>query len=317
MEQGKDIGKAVDLIRRGRLVAIPTETVYGLAADGTNVDAVAGIFSAKKRPFFDPLILHFHDINDALPFVKSLPDIWFTLTKAFSPGPVTYVLPRTDKVPDLVTSGLDTVGIRFPRHPLTRELLSSLDVPLAAPSANRFGYISPTRPEHIQRQFTDEIDYILDGGVCDLGVESTILDLTGDRVKVLRKGSLSLESLTSVIGYTPDVAVVSSSRPSAPGNIDVHYAPRKPLYIVDFQTLELPAKAAVLAFGRNADHLHPTKRIQLSKKACTKESATNFFAALHTLDADDSVDVIYCETFPETDLGPALNDRLTRAARTL
>lgn len=315
MEQGKDLGKAVDLIRRGKLVAIPTETVYGLAADGTSVDAVAGIFSAKKRPFFDPLILHFHDIEDALPYVKSVPDIWYTLTEVFSPGPVTYVLPRTDKVPDLVTSGLDTVGIRFPRHPLTRELLSLLDVPLAAPSANRFGYISPTRPEHIQRQFIDEIDYILDGGVCDLGVESTILDLTGDRVKVLRKGSLSLESLTSVIGYTPDVAVVSSSRPSAPGNIDVHYAPRKPLYIVDFETLELPENAAVLAFGKNADHLCPTKCIQLSDKTCTKEAATNFFAALHTLDADDSADVIYCETFPEIDLGPALNDRLTRAAR--
>ncbi len=315
MEQGKDLGKAADLIRRGKLVAIPTETVYGLAADGTNVDAIAGIFSAKRRPFFDPLILHFHNIEDALPYVKSVPDIWYTLTEVFSPGPVTYVLPRTNKVPDLVTSGLDTVGIRFPRHPLTRELLAMLDVPLAAPSANRFGYISPTRPEHIQRQFTDEIDYILDGGVCDLGVESTILDLTGDRVKVLRKGSLSLESLTSVIGYTPEIATVSSSRPSAPGNIDVHYAPRKPLYIVDFQTLELPERAAVLAFGKNTDHLHPTKRIQLSDKACTKEAATNFFAALHTLDADDNVDVIYCETFPETDLGPALNDRLTRAAR--
>ncbi|MCH8545305.1 MAG: threonylcarbamoyl-AMP synthase [Cryomorphaceae bacterium] len=315
MERGKDLAKAANLIRGGKLVAIPTETVYGLAADGTNVDAVAGIFSAKKRPFFDPLILHFYDINDALPYVHSVPDIWYLLTKTFSPGPVTYVLPRSDKVPDLVTSGLDTVGVRFPRHPLTRELLAMLDVPLAAPSANRFGYISPTKPEHIEGQFTNEIDYILDGGVCDLGVESTILDLTTDRVKVLRKGSLSIESLSSIIGYIPEMAAVSSSRPSAPGNIDVHYAPSKPLYVVDFQTLELPENAALLAFGNNADHLLPAKRIQLSEKACTKEAATNFFAALHTLDADDNVDLIYCETFPDLELGPALNDRLTRAGR--
>lgn len=313
--QGTDVAFAAELLKAGKRVAIPTETVYGLAANGTDPLAVATIFEAKHRPFFDPLILHFANLTDAMPYVLEMPSILPKLVEQFSPGPVTYVVKRTAFVPDLVSSGLPTVGIRFPKHPLTQTLLSQLPFPLAAPSANRFGYISPTNPHHIQRQFTDEISYILDGGSCVLGVESTILDLSQHTVTILRQGSLSVEELTDVLGYTPNMAAVSSSRPSAPGNVDVHYAPRKPLYVLSFKDLVLPPNGAVLAFGNNANHLNPKRTYQLSTDANDREAAGLFFDALHTLDADDTIDTIYCEPFPEYGLGRALNDRLKRAAK--
>lgn len=312
--RGTDIEYAAALLKAGKRVAIPTETVYGLAANGTNPQAVAGIFAAKQRPRFDPLILHFASVEDATPYVQHLPENWLALVSKLSPGPVTYVVERTASVPDLVSSGLPTVGIRFPQHPLTCELLSLLPFPLAAPSANKFGYISPTHPDHIQLQFTNEIDYILDGGACTLGLESTILDLTKPVISVLRKGSLPIEALIEVLGYMPEIAEVSSSRPSAPGNIDVHYAPRTPLYVQSFASLNAGENSGVMAFGNNASYLKSIHCIQLSASSDDREAAARFFAALHTLDSDPRVEIIYCEPFPDRGLGRALNDRLKRAA---
>ncbi|MCC5916435.1 MAG: threonylcarbamoyl-AMP synthase [Cryomorphaceae bacterium] len=317
MRTGTNTDVAAELLRAGRLVAIPTETVYGLAAKGTDARAVAEIFSAKKRPFFDPLILHFYDQHRIEDYVHSVPEYFYNLYRAFSPGPVTYVLPRTDRVPDLVSSGLPTVGIRFPRHPLTRHLLFSLDFPLAAPSANRFGYISPTLAQHVDKQFGDELAYILDGGPCTLGIESTILDCTGPKVKVLRKGSLSVDRLIAELGYEPEIAQISSSRPSAPGNIDHHYAPHTPMYIGNLSenTRHFPSGTGVLSFGNNARNLKFQREINLSLKGDLTEAAANFFAALHLLDEDPEVKQILCEWFEEEGLGLALNDKIRRGGR--
>jgi L-threonylcarbamoyladenylate synthase len=315
MKEGTDVAFAASLLKQGKLVAIPTETVYGLAGNGLDPHAVAAIFAAKKRPFFDPLILHLPGLEHLSRYVKNTPEYLPALMAAFSPGPVTYVLERTDLVPDLVTSGLPTVGIRFPAHPLTRELLQQLDFPLAAPSANRFGYISPTRPEHVRKQFTDEVSYILDGGACALGIESTILDCTGAKVRILRKGSLAVEDIVEVLGYKPGLAAVSSSKPSAPGNIEVHYAPKTPLYVGDLATLlQTDGHATgIIAFGHNAEGLHAQRIINVSPIGNLREAAVHFFAALHQLDEDESIKRIYCAPFPEEGLGLALNDRLKRA----
>jgi L-threonylcarbamoyladenylate synthase len=306
---GKDIDKAIDLLRAGELVAIPTETVYGLAANALDTKAVIKIFEAKNRPLFDPLILHVATYTDALKYCVDLPPVAVDLAGFLWPGPLTMLLNKRDRVPDLVTSGLPQVAIRIPYHPLTQELLWKLDFPLAAPSANPFGYISPTTAQHVEAQLGDKVSYILDGGPCEVGVESTIVGFEGDAIIVYRLGGLAIEDLYKYAEKV-ELRINHSSNPQAPGQLKSHYAPLKPLLLGNVnELLATYPKAAVLSFQKK--YTDTTK--QLSPSGDMQEAAHNLFAYMRELDAGDA-DLIIAERFPDSFLGRAINDRLERAA---
>jgi L-threonylcarbamoyladenylate synthase len=306
---------ARNLLQQGQLVAIPTETVYGLAANALNADAVANIFRVKNRPSFDPLIVHVPSLEAARPYVLQLPDAALRLASAFMPGPLTLLLPRSPLIPDLVTSGLERVAIRVPAHPLCLELLQTLDFPLAAPSANPFGYISPTSPEHVAAQLGEQIPYILDGGPCQVGVESTIVGFENDIPTVYRKGGLSLETLEALAGPL-QVREHSSSNPAAPGMLHTHYAPRTPIVLGQLERLleqHAGKRLGLLSFSRAYPQVPEARQVQLSPGADYNEAARNLFAAMRQLDSLQ-LDLIVAELLPEVQLGRAINDRLRRAA---
>ncbi|MFN0032420.1 MAG: L-threonylcarbamoyladenylate synthase, partial [Flavobacteriales bacterium] len=218
-----DLESAARLLKAGECVAIPTETVYGLGANALDENAVVKIFEAKNRPFFDPLIVHISDSDQMNKFTSEIPPIAKKLADAFWPGPLTLLLPKSDAIPYLVTSGLDTVGLRVPNHPLALSLLRSLPFPLAAPSANPFGYISPTTAQHVLAQLAGRISMVLDGGPCGVGVESTIVQCTGDVVSIVRLGGLCVEDIESVAGKV-NLQLNASANPMAPGQLSSHYA---------------------------------------------------------------------------------------------
>lgn len=311
---GKDLQKAIDYLISDELVAIPTETVYGLAGNALSTSAVAKIFEAKNRPTFDPLIVHAASLTEAEKYVKSLPDWAKRLATHFWPGPLTLLLPKKDIIPDLVTSGSELVGIRIPRHPLTLELLRNLPFPLAAPSANPFGYISPTTAQHVEDQLGNRIASILDGGPCTVGLESTIVGLKDGQPTVFRAGGIALEELEKIMGISFALQT-SSSKPSAPGMLDSHYSPRKPLYMGNIAQLaeELsPARIGILSYYQDYSQLSP-HAIALSPSQHLDEAAEKLFAVMRALDQSE-VDVIITETFPNEGLGRAINDRLSRAS---
>lgn len=307
---GMEIKLAAELLKAGKLVAIPTETVYGLAANGFDAAAIAGIFEAKGRPHFDPLILHIANMDQVGRLTTAFPENAKKLADRFWPGPLTLVLPKSDLVPDLATSGLDTVGIRMPNHPMTRELLQLIDFPLAAPSANPFGYISPTTAQHVKDQLNGKIDYILDGGNCDVGIESTIVGFADNRITILRQGGISKEEIEEIVGEVYSNQI-SSSAPLAPGMLLSHYAPRTPLIRGNIKTLAekyASRKIAVLGFTSTSDYTG----IALSENGDLNEAAQNLFSAMRTLD-NSGFDLIIAEIFPERGLGLGINDRLKRA----
>lgn len=312
---GTDLALARSLLQQGQLVAIPTETVYGLAANALNADAVAHIFRVKNRPSFDPLIVHVPSLEAARPYVLQLPDAALRLAAAFMPGPLTLLLPRSPLIPDLVTSGLERVAIRVPAHPLCLELLQTLDFPLAAPSANPFGYISPTSPAHVAAQLGEQIPYILDGGPCRVGVESTIVGFEHEVPTVYRKGGLSLEMLEAIAGPL-QVREHSSSNPAAPGMLLTHYAPRTPIVLGILEELlnaHQGKRLGLLSFSRAYPQVPEARQVQLSPTADFNEAARNLFAAMRQLD-NLELDLIVAELLPEEQLGRAINDRLRRAA---
>jgi len=314
-EIGKDISKAASLLKQGKLVAIPTETVYGLAANALDVDAVTKIFIAKNRPYFDPLIVHVCNANAVEEYAEKIPEKAFELMNRFWPGPLTLLLPRKNIVPDLVTAGLSRVGLRCPDHPMTLELLKSIPFPLAAPSANPFGYVSPTTPKHVNDQLGNEIEYILDGGECNVGIESTIVGFKEDGPVIYRLGGLRVEDIELVTGHVR-VNTVSVSNPQAPGQLQSHYAPRKQVLIGDIQELAKENKSksmAVLSFRKLNLPQMIKKEIVLSPSGNLNEAAQKLFSALRDLDAID-IDIILTELVPDTGLGRAINDRLRRAA---
>ncbi|MBC7485936.1 MAG: threonylcarbamoyl-AMP synthase [Cytophagaceae bacterium] len=311
---GTDIAHAKQLLEQGQLVAIPTETVYGLAGNALNPDAVLSIFKAKERPSFDPLIVHTDSIEKIERWVTHFPKALKALSTAVWPGPLTILLPRNELIADIVTSGLETVGIRIPNHPLTLSLLQSLDFPLAAPSANPFGYISPTQAAHVNEQLGDLIPYILDGGSCEVGIESTIVAWENNQLHVLRLGGLSVEVIENLSHQKVTLHLNQSSNPHAPGMLKSHYAPRKPLYIGDIDQLlkqHTGKRIGVLSF----QHAVPDINIQrtLSTKGDPHEASKNLFRFLRELDQSDA-EILISEFVPEFDLGRAINDRLRRAA---
>ncbi|MGY6560552.1 MAG: L-threonylcarbamoyladenylate synthase [Luteibaculaceae bacterium] len=313
---GTKIEKAVEILNKGGLVAIPTETVYGLAANALNKDAVAKIFAAKNRPSFDPLIIHVAQFSQFKDYCKRIPELAELLSKAFHPGPLTLILEKKELVPDLVTSGQNTVGIRIPGHSTTLELLERLKFPLAAPSANPFGYISPTTAQHVADQLNHAVDYILDGGPCSLGIESTIVRVVNDEYEVLRLGGISLEVLEKVTGKKPSSVLLSSDNPAAPGMLSAHYAPRTPVVLID-KNSDLSAynlqEAAFIGFSALRDDIPQENQFILSPKADFNEAAVNLFAYLRNAERL-SVRWIFAELLPEESLGRAINDRLKRAA---
>lgn len=310
---GVNLNIAKANLERGELVAIPTETVYGLAGNALNENAVLSIFEVKNRPSFDPLIVHTDSIEKVAGFVSEIPARAMALAQKFWPGPLTLLLPKAPVIPDLVTSGLDQVAVRIPNHPLTLELLRQLDFPLAAPSANPFGYISPTRAQHVEQQLGERISYILDGGESGVGIESTIIGFTDDVPVVYRLGGLALEEIEEVVGKTT-LMPHSSSNPKAPGMLKSHYAPRKPFFLSDHITTSISDGSVLyLVFDKLVEDVDPAFQRVLSKKGNLTEAAHHLFAYLRELDALPGQE-IRAQTVPDRGLGRAMNDRLRRAA---
>ncbi len=308
---GSDILKAKQFLQNGQLVGIPTETVYGLAANALNPEAVLKIFEAKNRPHFDPLIVHTNSVEEITKYVEEIPAVAKKLMDTFMPGPLTLLLKKRSIVPDLVTSGLDNVAIRIPNHPLTLELLRELDFPLAAPSANPFGYISPTTAQHVYDQLQGKIPYILDGGPTGIGVESTIVGFENGETVVYRLGGLAIEDIEKVTGKIR-LSLNESSNPKSPGMLKSHYAPKKRLTISN----EIPSgktNVGVIAFDGYLQGVEEKNQILLSASGDLNEAAKNLFAAMRQLDGS-GVDEIIAVKFPNEGLGRAINDRLKRAS---
>ncbi len=314
MTRDRTIHRAAQIIKKGGLVAFPTETVYGLGADAFNALAVARIFEVKKRPYFDPLIVHVANPSNVEKLAKETPSNARKLIEKFWPGPLTIVLLKEEKIPDIVTAGLPTLAIRMPNHPMALALIEESNCPIAAPSANPFGYLSPTTAEHVRDQLGDQVDLILDGGPCPVGVESTIVSFSEEKPMLLRPGGVSLEEIESVIGKVE--ISFSQGRPSAPGMLPKHYAPRTPI-ILDQGEKNLDRykdkKIGLLLF-QEPKHNSKYHAVEiLSTKGDLREAAANLFAAIRRLDALH-LDLIVAEPIPDVGLGRAIMDRLRRAA---
>ncbi len=309
------IDEAAAIIRQGGLVAFPTETVYGLGADACNPLAVARIFEVKNRPRIDPIIVHVADVSTA-PLYGRFPDEAAALMSRFWPGPLTLVVSKTDLIPPIVTAGLDTVAIRMPAHPAALALIRATGRALAAPSANVFGYVSPTEVRHLAGQISDRIEMILDGGKCAVGVESTVLSLAGPCPRILRAGGITLEALKEVLGkveWSTDV----HNLPESPGQLSRHYATRTPLEILDEgdrRTAPSPGERVgllSLVVPQNTE-MYAAVEV-LSPSGSMREAAANLFAALYRLDSLN-LDRLVALAVPEQGLGVAIMDRLRRCS---
>lgn len=315
----QELERAVEALRAGELVALPTETVYGLGANALDPAAVARVFEAKGRPRFDPLIVHVADAAGARALVTAWPEAAERLAAAAWPGPLTLVLPKRPEVPDLVTAGLPSVALRVPDHPMTLELLRRAGVPVAAPSANRFGGVSPTTADHVRAEMGDRVALLLDGGPCRTGVESTVLSLLEARPRLLRPGGFALEEIEALIGEVsppPETAPDDPGGKASPGLLSRHYAPRTPLVLAADE-----GEAGGLAAGRRAGLLRvggegtPGFAIveDLSPRGDLVEAAAALFSAMRRLDSA-GLDLIVALPPPERGLGRAIADRLRRAA---
>lgn len=310
-----DISKAVAILNSEELVAIPTETVYGLAGNIFSENAIKLIFETKKRPFFNPLIVHIPSV-DVLPSIVSyIPEKAQLLADAFWPGPLTLVLPKQVSIPDVITAGKDTVAVRIPNHPVALELLNAIDFPLAAPSANPFGSISPTTAQHVENYFKNDIKMVLDGGACQRGIESTIIGFEGDEPVIYRLGSTSIEAIENIVGPIK-IKNKKEIAPDAPGMLERHYAPKTQTILVDKLSEAIQKhtdkRIGVLALNKPIDHEAIVFQIVLSKSTDLQEAASKLYDALHQLDKKD-LDIIIAERFPDFGLGKSINDRLQRA----
>jgi L-threonylcarbamoyladenylate synthase len=310
----KKIEIAVSEILKGNVVALPTETVYGLGANGLNKNSVLKIYEVKKRPHFNPLILHIYSVDELKKYVKHIPDEVYKLTESFSPGPITYVLEKKSVVPDITTAGLDSVAVRFPSHKMFRRVLKESGVPIAAPSANMFGRISPVTARDVYKELKGKINYILDGGKCEVGIESTVISFVNDRIKILRPGFITGKDIEKVIGRNlfenrkrkkensdSKYGFNEKKKYLSPGMLKSHYAPLTPLYIVeDLSSLTKISKK---------NFLH----IDLSKYKNLKSIASNLFNEFRKAD-EKKYDFITIQKVENTGLGIAINDRIEKAS---
>ena len=331
-----DLRAAAATLRAGGLVAFPTETVYGLGADASNPQAVAKIFAAKGRPADHPVIVHIASASQLPDWASEIPDVAWALADAFWPGPLTLILKRGPNTPLAVTGGQDTVGLMVPSHPVALELLNKFGGGLAAPSANRFGRVSPTTAAHVVEEFGDDIDYVIDGGACGVGLESTIVDLTGEHARLLRPGGLSREQLATVLGYEPQSPLVNATpadapapsvdvAPRAPGTLESHYAPHTKVVLVETPHLESSlatfqsrgvavallalGEAAVASAAARSDHR--VRVLEMPAKA--PDYAAALYSSLREADSWQR-DVIVVERPPMTPAWEAVLDRLSRAS---
>ena len=304
----KNIAKAADLIKKGKLVAFPTETVYGLGASAFIPTAVAGIFAAKGRPTFNPLISHIAEFTLAEELAEVDERTRF-LAKKYWPGPLTFVLKRKNKNPamDLACAGLPTMTVRMPNHPIALELIKKSGVPIVAPSANRSQTISPTTAKHVESSIGENIDMILDGGECSVGVESTIIDLTTPKAVLLRAGGITLEELENALGEPVLISHGNPNMPSSPGQLLRHYAPSN--HILRINAINKTDDEFLIGFGdvKGAN-------INLSPKGDLREAAANLFAYLRMADEQTEFEKIAISPIPENDIGLAINDRIRRAS---
>jgi L-threonylcarbamoyladenylate synthase len=311
--EAEAIERAVAVLSAGGVVAFPTETVYGLGADTFNSYAVAKIFEIKRRPRFDPLIVHICNKNSVFDIVDNVPLLAARIADRFWPGPLTIILKKQNKIPDIVTAGLQTVGIRMPSHPVAHELIKVLGRPIAAPSANPFGYISPTKVTHVVKSFKDNVPIVLDGGDSQFGIESTIISIDDDKVIVHRHGAIPIEEIRSMGIATEEKK--SNDICEAPGELPYHYAPAKPLVIINAIDEVSLKNSSFLGFIEKKETRPVSRYIRyLCQNGDLKEAAANFFSHLIDLDRED-VDIIYAERIPEKGLGKAMMDRLRKAAR--
>jgi L-threonylcarbamoyladenylate synthase len=313
------IRQAAEIIRDGGVVAFPTETVYGLGANAFDEKALARVFEVKRRPFFDPLILHIGGKDQLDDLVIDIPALADKLTGAFWPGPLTVILPKKPVVPDIATSGLPGVAVRVPSNDIARRLINTANVPIAAPSANLFGYVSPTAAEHVRTQLGESVDMIIDGGECTVGIESTVISFMGDVPMMLRPGGTALEDIEEVIG---EVVIPASNDlvGHAPGRCERHYATLASLVLVDsIKNIDSisDGNVGLIAFtsGDDPGDVGRFARVEyLSANGDLREAACNLFAAMRRLDAA-GVEIIAALPIPNTGLGLAINDRLRRASQ--
>ena len=321
----KDISKAIALLTNEQLVAIPTETVYGLAGNIYSQKAINSIFETKKRPFFNPLIVHIHSADALSNIVETVPKKAQLLATAFWPGPITLVLKKKAIIPDLITAGKDTVAVRVPNHPTTLELLRQLPFPLAAPSANPFSSISPTTAKHVEDYFKDHITMVLDGGACKSGIESTIIGFENEEPVIYRLGSTSIEAIEEIVGPVKIKNLVTEQNlsqkeiaPDAPGMLERHYAPKTKIILTDDLNKSIKEhqdkKIGVLLYQKSIEDGMVSFQVTLSKKGDLAEAASHLYEALHQLDKQD-IDLIIAEKFPDNGLGKSINDRLNRATK--
>ena len=313
----RDIDKAIALLQNEDVVAIPTETVYGLAGNIYSSKAINKIFKLKQRPLFNPLIVHTYSIDQLDQFVSNFPIKAKMLAEAFWPGSLTLVLPKKEIVPDLVTSGKKTVGVRIPDHPTCLRLLQQLDFPLAAPSANPFTRISPTEARHVAQYFGKELELVLDGGRCQNGLESTIIGFEKNEPVLYRLGSISVEDIEQIVG---SIKILNKKEvnPEAPGMLLKHYSPSTPTYLSEdvdsFISNHLDKNIGLITFKKKYKAKHIKAQEILSPSGDLKQAAANLYHALHRLDGLD-LDMIVTEKFPDVGLGKSINDRLSRATK--
>jgi L-threonylcarbamoyladenylate synthase len=309
---GTDIKKAAAILKLGECVAVPTETVYGLAANGTSPNALKKIFSTKKRPQSNPLILHFPSVERLIPYIQSFPPELMRLADYFWPGPLTLLLPKSSNVPELVTAGNERVAVRVPNHEIFLRLLNDVDFPLAAPSANLYGQLSPTCAEHVRHQLGENVAYILDGGECQNGLESTIVGEENGEVFVYRLGSISVEEISEVLGRAPLLSnALKGENIVASGMVKHHYAPVTPLFFYDVSIPVVDGDVYIF-FNQSKPHIQIESQLVLSERGDLKEAASKLYAALHFMDTKQCKR-IFIERFPEVGLGNSMNDRLERA----
>ncbi len=316
MPIGTNIQYAIELLNSNKLVAIPTETVYGLAANAFNKNAVLNIYKTKNRPQFNPLIIHSNNIERFEKWGLIIPNDAKLLAQHFWPGPITFIVPANHNIPEIVTAGTGAVAIRVPNHTITLELLSKLDYPLAAPSANPSGFISPTTAKHVEQQLGNKIEYILDGGNCKVGVESTIISFLENEPKILRFGGLAIEKIETILNRKLSINS-SADKIVAPGMLSKHYAPNHPLNIVENLQESISSlnknRVGVISFFQSFSEIPNSHQFVLSENKDLNEAASNLFAAMRKVD-ELEIDIILAEKFPNKGLGFAINDRLKRAS---
>jgi L-threonylcarbamoyladenylate synthase len=308
---------AATLLNQNEIVAIPTETVYGLAGNAFSEIALKKIFELKKRPFYNPLIVHIKSIADLDLIATEIPEKAQLLAAAFWPGPLTLVLKKQSHIPNLVTAGKNTVAVRVPNHPVALALLGQLNFPLAAPSANPFGSISPTKAEHVAHYFKQSSLTILEGGECQRGIESTIVGFKGESTVLYRLGSITIEEIEAVIGPI-QIKTQAENTPSAPGMLSKHYAPKTKTVLTESISTELliydTKKIGLLTYQNSVEYKNIVAHEVLAPDGSLKVAASNLYASLHKLD-QLNLDLIIAEKFPDHGLGKTINDRLERATK--